>query len=140
MSTGHKLCELTTVSLNVNDLETNFQLDDPPKPQDRVNVCEGGGLFLHSNGTVNGESSTKPERKCEKSENHVGSGTDSLSAAGRAKLCPVHERELQLYCSTEGRLTCSKCVSDGSCQGHKVTELVTRATVVRVSHNGLNSL
>uniref|UniRef100_A0A671SY45 B-box and SPRY domain containing n=1 Tax=Sinocyclocheilus anshuiensis TaxID=1608454 RepID=A0A671SY45_9TELE len=73
----------------------------------------------------------------QKSENHVGSGADSISASVEAKLCPVHERELQLYCSTEGRLTCSKCVSDGSCQGHTVTELVTRATVVKVSDSQL---
>uniref|UniRef100_A0A673GIL3 B box and SPRY domain-containing protein-like n=1 Tax=Sinocyclocheilus rhinocerous TaxID=307959 RepID=A0A673GIL3_9TELE len=51
------------------------------------------------------------------------SGADSLSTSGEAKLCPVHEQEVQFYCGTEGRLTCSKCVSDGSCQGHEVTEL-----------------
>uniref|UniRef100_A0A673GEK6 B box and SPRY domain-containing protein-like n=1 Tax=Sinocyclocheilus rhinocerous TaxID=307959 RepID=A0A673GEK6_9TELE len=55
--------------------------------------------------------------------NSVGSGADSLSTSGEAKLCPVHEQEVQFYCGTEGRLTCSKCVSDGSCQGHEVTEL-----------------
>ncbi len=141
MSTEYRLCELATVSLHVNDLETDSQPDDLSKHQDRVgdvcevgHVCEGGGLFSQTNGTVHGESPTKPVSKCEKSENAVDSGADSLTS-GEAKLCPVHEQELQFYCVTEGTLTCSKCVSGGSCQGHKVTELVTQATVVRVSHN-----
>uniref|UniRef100_A0A8C1WW51 B-box and SPRY domain containing n=1 Tax=Cyprinus carpio TaxID=7962 RepID=A0A8C1WW51_CYPCA len=132
MSTEYRLCELATVSLHVNDLETDSQLDDPSKHQDQIeNVFEGGELFLHTNGTVNGKSLTKPVRKFEESENAVGNGADSLSISAEAKRCPVHEQELQFYCSTEGRLTCSKCVSDGSCQGHKVSELVTQATVVR---------
>lgn len=136
MSTEYRLCELATVSLHVNDLETDSQLDDPSKHQDQIeNVFEGGELFLHTNGTVNGKSLTKPVRKFEESENAVGNGADSLSISAEAKRCPVHEQELQFYCSTEGRLTCSKCVSDGSCQGHKVSELVTQATVVRVSHD-----
>lgn len=131
MSMDYRLCELATVSLHVNDLETDPGLDDHPKHEDRIR-SEGEELFLNTNVTVNGESSTKPVRNYV--ETPVGSGADSVSASGEAKLCPEHECELQLYCNTEGRLKCSQCVLDGACQGHTVTELVTRATVVRVSH------
>ncbi|XP_067296092.1 B box and SPRY domain-containing protein [Pseudorasbora parva] len=127
MSMEHRLCELATVSLHVNDPETDHGPDDHPKHENRIN--KGKELFLHTDVTVNGESPSKPVRKIV--ETHVGSGADSLSASGEAKLCPEHECELQLYCHTEGRPKCSQCVSDGDCQGHTVTELVTRATVVR---------
>ncbi|XP_067263749.1 B box and SPRY domain-containing protein [Chanodichthys erythropterus] len=129
MSMEYRLCELATVSLHVNDPETDPGPADHPKHEDRINVCEGEELFLHTNVTANGESSTKPVRKFV--ETPVGSVTDSLSASEEAKLCPEHECELQLYCNTEGRLKCSQCVLDGACRGHTVTELVTRATVVR---------
>lgn len=125
MSEEDRLCELATVSLHVSDLETDPGLDNSSKHDNQINICEGGRLY---NGTVHGESSTKPVLK------FVGSSTDS-SDLGKAKLCAEHKCELQLYCSTEGKLTCSQCVSDGFCQGHAVTELVTRATVVRVSRD-----
>ncbi|XP_051951889.1 B box and SPRY domain-containing protein-like [Xyrauchen texanus] len=128
MSAEYRLCELASVSLHVCDPENDPRLDDPPKLDDRINVSEGGGLFTISNGSVNGEPSTKT------GETTVGDGADSssgLSAPGESKLCSKHGCEQELFCSTEGKLTCSQCVSDGSCQGHTVTELVTRATVVR---------
>lgn len=127
----YRLCELATVSLHVNDPETDPRLDDHLKHEDRINVCEGEELFLHTNVTANGESSSKSVSKFV--ETPVGSGADSLSASEEATLCPEHECELQLYCNTEGRLKCSQCVLNGACRGHTVTELVTRATVVRVS-------
>jgi len=127
----YRLCELATVSLHVNDLETDTGLDDRPKQEDRIR-SEGEEPILNANVIVNGESSTKPVRKYV--ETPVGSGADSVSASVDAKLCPEHECDQQLYCNTEGRLTCSQCVLDGACRGHTVTELVTRATGVRVSH------
>lgn len=130
MSMDYRLCELATVSLHVNDLETDPGLDDHPRHEDRIR-SEGEELFLNTNVTVNGESLTKPVRKYV--ETPVGA--DSVSASGEAKVCPEHECELQVYCNTEGRLKCSQCVLDGACRGHRVTDLVTRATVVRVSES-----
>ncbi|XP_056314426.1 B box and SPRY domain-containing protein [Danio aesculapii] len=125
MSEEDRLCELATVSLHVSDLETDPGLDNSQKHEDQINICEGGRLY---NGTVHGGSSTKPAP--EFVDTTVGSSADS-SDLGKAKLCTEHECELELYCSTEGKLTCSQCVSVGFCQGHAVTELVTRATIVR---------
>lgn len=131
MSAEYRLCELETVSLHVSDLESDPRLDDPPNQEDQINVSESGGLFSYSNGTVH-ISSTKPVNRPVKSD---VSDAESLSAPGEPKLCSAHGCALELYCSTEGKPACSKCVSDGFCQGHTVTELVTRATVVRVSKN-----
>lgn len=128
MSAEYRLCELETVSLHVSDLESDPRLDDPPKQEDQINVSESVGLFSYSNGTVNKESSTKPVNRPVESD---VSDADSRSAPGEPKLCSAHGWALELYCSTEGKLACSKCVSEGFCQGHTVTELVTRATAVR---------
>ncbi|XP_065140657.2 B box and SPRY domain-containing protein isoform X1 [Paramisgurnus dabryanus] len=126
MSAEYRLCELETVSLHVSDQESDHGLDDSPK-EVRKNVFEDGGMFSYTNGTVNRESSTKPVQIV---KNHV-SDANSLSACEEPKVCSDHGCELKLYCSTEGKMICSQCVSDGSCQGHAVTELVTRAAAVR---------
>ncbi|XP_051981338.1 LOW QUALITY PROTEIN: B box and SPRY domain-containing protein-like [Xyrauchen texanus] len=128
MSAEYRHCELAQVFLRVCDqMETDPGLDDPPKQENRQHVSEVDGQFLYSNGTANKESSKF-------GDSPVGDFADSssgVSASGESKLCSKHGCELELYCSTEEKLTCSLCVSDGSCQGHTVTELVTRATIVR---------
>lgn len=132
MSAEYRLCELQTVSLHVSDLESDPRLDDPPKQEDQRNVSETGGLLSYSNRTVNKESATEPVNRPVESD---VSDAGSLPASGEVKLCSAHGSALELYCSTEGKLACSKCVSDGFCHGHTVTKLVTRAAVVRVSKN-----
>ncbi|KAL7834835.1 hypothetical protein SRHO_G00290820 [Serrasalmus rhombeus] len=119
MSAEYGLCDLAVVSLRDTEQESDsgmrgssvnnseFQADFSEDPR------ASASAFRYSNGTVK-----------------TGSSTDS-AVSSEVKLCSVHESELDRYCSTEGRLVCSICVTQGSCEGHTVTQLAERATAVR---------
>ena len=127
MSAEYGLCDLAVVSLRdteqesdsvvqgASDNNSEFQADFSEDPR------LSASTFRYSNGTLK-----------------AGSSTDS-AASSEVKLCSVHESELDRYCSMEGRLVCSLCVTQGSCEGHTVTQLAERATAVRVSYGELVS-
>lgn len=59
--------------------------------------------------------------------------TESGISWGDGDLCVEHESELDWFCGTERKVVCLHCTVVGSCQGHTVTPLADRVTVVRVS-------
>lgn len=59
--------------------------------------------------------------------------TESGIFSGEGDLCVEHESELDWFCGTERKVVCHHCTVVGSCQGHTVTPLADRVTVVRVS-------
>ncbi|KAK1787922.1 hypothetical protein P4O66_016408, partial [Electrophorus voltai] len=122
MSAEYGLFDLAVVSLRDSEQEGDSGMkgnaDDHLYNMDfQTNKSKdpdlNGSTFSYTNGTMN-----------------MGSSSE-LTTTGELKVCSVHELPLDRYCSTEGKLTCSLCVTRGSCQGHRVTELVVRATAVR---------
>ncbi|XP_076868135.1 B box and SPRY domain-containing protein [Brachyhypopomus gauderio] len=122
MSAEHGPFDLAVVSLRDTEQEGDSRMrgntDDHIYNMDfQTNISKEPDLnrstFRYTNGTMN-----------------VGTSPD-LTTTGELKLCSVHDLPLDRYCSTEGKLTCSVCVTQGSCKSHKVTQLVEQATTVR---------
>ncbi|TRZ03583.1 hypothetical protein DNTS_013498 [Danionella cerebrum] len=109
MSTESRLCELATVSLHVCDPMSDHGTGR------RINGSEGGQL-LFNNGNSNEQCPTNSALKLMDREESGIAGSSWNS--GTVKQCQEHECELNFYCNTEEKLTCSRCVSGGSCQGH----------------------
>ncbi|XP_067114599.1 B box and SPRY domain-containing protein [Osmerus mordax] len=59
------------------------------------------------------------------------SDSESGIFSSESELCMEHDSELDSFCCTEQKVVCSQCPVVGSCQGHTVTRLASRATVVR---------
>ncbi|XP_029108485.1 B box and SPRY domain-containing protein [Scleropages formosus] len=88
-------------------------------------------------------SSSSEVRKCDlatvSSRNGVGdcartggSGGDTAAADDSHQWqCAQHEAQLDRYCSTDGKMICAHCASVGTCRGHGVTPVASRAAAVR---------
>ncbi|XP_060107380.1 B box and SPRY domain-containing protein isoform X1 [Heteronotia binoei] len=57
----------------------------------------------------------------------LGSAQGHGEGHERAGICPQHTLELDWFCSTERRLVCAQCPSQGGCRGHCVRPLAEEA-------------
>ena len=136
MSAEEDKCDLIPVSL----------LDDGPDTGDgdsfkNVKIEFQQPIFSALNTSGLQQSGTNPGKEgvtavSGASSPSVVTTSDSESGifSSESELCVEHDSELDSFCCTEQKVVCSQCPVVGSCQGHTVTRLASRATVVRVSH------
>lgn len=134
MNTELETCDLTCAS---DDLDNGEKITDTLY---NINMDSEQPIFsaltghLQQNGTHSGKDISSSSSKANPATSAATtSDTESGISSGESELCVEHESELDWFCGTEQKRICSHCAIEGSCQGHSVTPLATRATVVRVS-------